>query len=253
MGRLMEFYPLPSVRAAALPMFHELIAVSGATSIEAQTNIPLLLMLLDCAENIRAEAILFEDARTTHMECFAGVLRRVGPENADRIFAHEHEPVGEWMIEVEGEVVATGGALHHYNPPYADLFMEVAETHRQRGYGSYLVQELKRICYENGNRPAARSGAENIASRATLQKAGFLPCGRLLVGEVLSSARHSSRRLWHTEAVGARHPWKGALSQRTLIPLRPPVQAAAVRPASERAGRSSLRNARSVSAPTCST
>ena len=188
-GRVMEFYALPDVRAAALPMFRELIAVSGARGVEAQTNIPLLLlMLMDCADDIRAEAVLFEDARSTHIECPEGILRRVGPGDADRIFPHQHEPVGEWIIEVAGEVVATGGALHHYNPPYADLFMEVSEAHRQHGYGSYLVQEMKRICYEGGHRPAARCGADNVASRATLQKAGFLPCGRLLVGEVLPSA-----------------------------------------------------------------
>jgi len=39
-----------------------------------------------------------------------------------------------------------------------------------------------------GFRAAACCGASNIASRQTLQQAGFLPCGRLLVGEVLSSA-----------------------------------------------------------------
>ena len=93
------------------------------------------------------------------------------------------------MIEVAGEAVATGGALHHYNPPYADLFMEVSEAHRRHGHGSYLVQELKRICYESGNKPAARCDASNVASRQTLQKAGFLPCARLLVGDVIPSGR----------------------------------------------------------------
>jgi len=117
-----------------------------------------------------------------------GTLRRVGPGDVARIFVHEHEPIGEWMIEVAGEAVATGGALHRYNPPYADIYMEVAEAHRRRGYGSYLVQEIRRVCYETGKRPAARCGASNVASRATLQKAGFLPCARLLVGDVLLSA-----------------------------------------------------------------
>jgi hypothetical protein len=46
------------------------------------------------------------------------------------------------------------------------------------------VQEVKRICYEAGKKPAARTGEDNIASRRTLEKAGFVVCGRLLVGEV---------------------------------------------------------------------
>jgi GNAT superfamily N-acetyltransferase len=62
--------------------------------------------------------------------------------------------------------------------------MEVAEPFRRRGLGSYLVQELKRVCYEAGKRPAARCNPTNEASRSTLQKAGFLPCGRLLTGKV---------------------------------------------------------------------
>ena len=184
-GRLMEFYALPELRDAALPMFRELLAVSRATHIEAQTNIPLLtLMLFDCARNITSEVILFEDARTTHLACPRGVLRRVGPEDAARIFPHQHEPVGDWMIEVGETVVATGGAYFHYNPPYGDIFMEVAEPHRGLGYGSYLVQEIKRVCYEMGKKPAACCGVANVASRRTLQKAGFLPCARLLVGDV---------------------------------------------------------------------
>ena len=89
------------------------------------------------------------------------------------------------MIESDGIAVATGGALFHYNPPYGDLFMEVHESYRRHGFGSYLVQELKRICYEMGKTPAARCNVSNAASRKTLQKAGMLPCCRLLVGEVV--------------------------------------------------------------------
>lgn len=183
--RVMEFHTLPDVRAAALPMFRELLAVSGATHIEAQTNIPLLtLMLFDCARNITSDTILFEDAVTTRLTCSDEVLRQVSPEDIPRIFPHMHEPVGDWMIEVGETVVATGGAYFHYNPPYGDIFMEVAEPHQGRGYGSYLVQEVKRACYEMGKKPAARCGVSNVASRRTLQKAGFLPCARLLVGDV---------------------------------------------------------------------
>src|SRR6266446_1300495 len=60
------------------------------------------------------------------------------------------------VVEVGGAVAAKGGILFHYNRPYGDIYMEVAEAYRRRGLGSYLVQELKRICYEQGNIPAAR-------------------------------------------------------------------------------------------------
>ena len=181
-----EFYTLPAYRAAALPLFRQLLEVSRATQIRAQTNDRLmLLMLYDCAADIASDTVLFEDAVTTHLSCPAGILRPVDGGDRERIFAHQAEPVGDWMIESEGAVVATGGALSHYNPPYADIFMEVHEPHRRRGLGSYLVQELKRICYEQGKKPAARCGVSNVASRKTLEKAGLLPCGRVLLGQVV--------------------------------------------------------------------
>jgi GNAT superfamily N-acetyltransferase len=175
--RVMEFYTLPGVRGSALPMFRELLAASKATHIEAQTNMPLmLLMLYDCAQQITAENILFQDAFATQLPCPSGVFRQATPE--------DNQPDSDWVIESNGAIVATGGFLCHYNPPYGDVYMGVAETARRQGFGSYIVQEVKRVCYQAGRRPAARCNPDNIASRKTLQKAGFLPCGRLLVGQV---------------------------------------------------------------------
>ncbi len=185
-GRLMEFYTLPHVRSSALPLFRELLAVSQATEIEAQTNMPLMLtMLYDCATGITEESILFEDAFTTSLACPNGVFRRAIPDDAASTFAHRSEPPGDWVVEANGAIVATGGFLCHYNPPYGDVYMEVSEPARRQGFGSFLVQEVKRVCYEAGKKPAARCNPTNIASRRTLQKAGFLPCGRKLVGTVI--------------------------------------------------------------------
>lgn len=184
-GRLLEFYTLPAARSLALPMCVALLRVSQATQIEAQTNNPLmLLMLYDCAQNIRAESILFHDALTSHLDCSQAVFRRAVPADTASVFAHQHEPVGEHLIEVDEVIVATGGFSCHYNPPYGDIYMEVAESARRQGLGSYLVQELKRVCYHAGKKPAARCDATNVGSRLTLQKAGLLPCGRVLVGAV---------------------------------------------------------------------
>jgi GNAT superfamily N-acetyltransferase len=181
-----EFYPLPSYRAAALPMFRQLLEASQATGIVAQSNDRLLLLMLyDCATNITSDTIMFEDAFTTHLTCPTGIFRKVTEADKAQLFEHKHEPVGDWMIESDGVAVATGGALFHYNPPYGDLYMEVHEPYRRRGLGSYLIQELRRICYEIGKIPAARCNVSNEASRKTLQKAGMLPCCRLLHGTVV--------------------------------------------------------------------
>ena len=169
-----EFYVSPSHRRMALPLFRALLEFSGARHIRTQTNDRLLLvMLYDCATNIVADNILFADAWTSSLQCPRGELKRATDKGQE-----------EWIIECNGETVATGGLLFHYNPPYGDIYMDVAEGHRQQGFGSYLVQELKRVCYEMGNVPAARCGVDNAISRRTLEKAGMLPCARVLQGDV---------------------------------------------------------------------
>jgi GNAT superfamily N-acetyltransferase len=178
-----EFYVLPALRGAALPMFRRLIEVSGARRIEAQSNDVLLtLMLYDCATEITSDRVLFHDAMTTTLTIPDCTFRAVTDAEKERIFEHKVEPVGQWLIERGGAIVATGGIALHYNPPYGDIYMEVDEPFRRQGYGSYLVQELKRASYEMGRAPAARCDASNAASRATLQKAGLLPCARVLSG-----------------------------------------------------------------------
>jgi RimJ/RimL family protein N-acetyltransferase len=180
-----EFYVLPVHRAKALPLFRRFAATSGARMIEAQTNDRLLsLMLFDCADDFKSEKILFHDASTTALWLPGVEFRKVAEADRDRIFPHKLEGVGDWLLEDDGEIVATGGVYTHYNPPYGDISMEVDERLWKRGYGSYLVQELKRACYEMGRIPAARCDVANQASRATLQKAGFLPCARILRGVI---------------------------------------------------------------------
>ncbi len=52
----MEFHTLPEYRRWALPMYQRLIDIAGATEAEAQTNMPLmLLMLYDTCVDVRAE------------------------------------------------------------------------------------------------------------------------------------------------------------------------------------------------------
>lgn len=38
-------------------------------------------------------------------------------------------------VMVAGQVAATGGVLFHYNPPFADIYIDVAPPFRRMGYG----------------------------------------------------------------------------------------------------------------------
>ncbi|HLJ53708.1 MAG TPA: GNAT family N-acetyltransferase [Chthonomonadaceae bacterium] len=178
-GRIMEFYALPAFSGSVTVLYRELIEASGATEAEAQTNMPrMLTALCDFATDIKADNILFHDGETTRLTCAGAHFRRRLPEDE----CPDHD--ADWVIEANGEAVASGGFLCHYNPPYGDIYMAVRESKRRMGYGSYLVQELKRVCYEAGKRPSARCSPDNLASRRTLERAGMHVCGRLLSGRI---------------------------------------------------------------------
>ncbi len=181
-----EFFVLPEDRGTALPLFRQFAAVSRAAGIETQSNDLLLtLMLYDCATAIESPVVLFHDAFRTNLPSHGGIFRRLTPDDGEQALAQKLDADAEWLIEKDGEIVATGGVLCHYNPPYGDIYMGVAEPFRRRGLGSYLVQELKREAYEMGKVPAARCNATNPASRSTLQRAGLMPCARVLTGRIV--------------------------------------------------------------------
>ena len=175
-----EYFLLPQYRPHARPLFEQLLAASGAPYLESQTNLPLLTELVRAyAQRITAPVLLFAAGEITAWPAPAGVHFRARRE-ADTAFAKTD--TGRYVLERDGELVASGDFLTHYNPPFADIYMEVAAPYRRRGYGRYLVQELQRVCRAAGYTPAARCRRENVASRATLLSAGFWETGRMLVG-----------------------------------------------------------------------
>jgi GNAT superfamily N-acetyltransferase len=181
---LYEFYVVPGHRSRLFDFFSVLLAATGANRIETQSNDPLLTAMLHTfAQNVESESILYHDKLTTALAPPGAIFRRATAADGLDIAAHQFPSHG--VVEFAGTVAAKGGILFHYNRPYGDIYMEVAEPFRRRGLGSYLVQELKRVCYEQGNIPAARCNRQNLPSRKTLQKAGFVPCGHILTGSIL--------------------------------------------------------------------
>lgn len=182
---LFEFYLLPRLRDRAFDFFAALLAASRVRRLEIQSNDSLITAMLHTfARDVVSDAILFEDGVATAHPLDGAVFRRATPEDATRYCPDRPETVGPWVLDLDGAIVATGGVLFHYNRPYGDLYMEVAEPRRRQGFGTRIVQELKRLCYQQGNQPAARCNPSNVASRKTLQKAGFVPCGHRLTGVI---------------------------------------------------------------------
>jgi GNAT superfamily N-acetyltransferase len=186
---IFEFFALPARRRLTFRLFAAFVAACGSRRIETQTNSPFLGVLIHAlCPAVTAEAILYEDGMTTSIEVPGARVRAVTDADAGQIAARGLDGGAKWLVELDGEIAGTGGILYHYNRPYGDIFMAVAEPFRRRGLGAFLVQELKRVCYEGGSVPAARCNVDNVASRSTLQKAGFVPCGAIVTGTVAESA-----------------------------------------------------------------
>jgi RimJ/RimL family protein N-acetyltransferase len=169
------FLTSPSRKSAGL-FFAEFIRLSKARFVECQTNDELLAqMLFEFTGNINAEAILFEDSFETTFNIHGTRFLKNKLTNGDI----------EYTLEWDGEVVATGGYVWNYNFPYIDLYYEVKEGHRKKGFGTLITQELKKEAYLLGRVPAARCNVKNLASHNTLIKAGLRVCGYILIGEIV--------------------------------------------------------------------
>lgn len=179
---IFEFYIMPPFRKWANLIFATFLKDSEASYIECQSNDFLLTsMLYEFAENINTDTILFKDYTATEYTQNEVIFRY--KKEDDLIFEHQMEPVGEYVLEREGEIIATAGFLLHYNLPFADLYMEVREDWRKKSMGAYILQEVKKQCYLNGRVPAARCSIKNQASKATLLKAGMEVAGYVLIGK----------------------------------------------------------------------
>jgi GNAT superfamily N-acetyltransferase len=139
-------------------------------------------MALTFARDIASERVVFRDYSATTHSVPGATLRCVTSAEDLQTAIAVRQGGGEWMLDVDGTLAGKGGILFHYNPPYGDIYMEIDERFRRRRLGAYLVQELKRLCYELGGIPAARCDTTNVASQRTLQRAGLLPYAHILVG-----------------------------------------------------------------------
>lgn len=182
---LVEFFVVPEVRRHAVALFAAFQAASGASSFELQTNCDVQGILPHLpGTDVRREKIVFGDGVAPSAPDNGAALFPLTASREIQTAIAERNGGGEWAVVLNGETVARGGLLFHYNRPYGDVWMEVAESHRRRGLGTWLVQRLMHECRSLGEVPAARCDGNNMASCRTLQGAGFVPVGHILTGNL---------------------------------------------------------------------
>ena len=173
---IFEFYLVSEYRQQAQKIFVDFCHASKAPHIESQSNDKFLYPMFEkFADNVETEAILFADDHETNFDGKGSSLLPRPQSNPDDC---------QYALMNNGEEVGEGGFMLNYNLPYADIYYSVGEQYRRKGFGSFIVQELKKEIYKMGRVPAARCNAKNMISKATLLKAGLVVCGERLSGDL---------------------------------------------------------------------
>jgi GNAT superfamily N-acetyltransferase len=176
---IFEFFLTEPFRSLSSLFFEKFIAASGVMFMDCQTNDKFSAPMFDkFATDVYTEAILFEDHVQTNFQIANTNLQPVVPD------AHTSPDDRQFVLKHNDEKVGGGGFMLNYNFPYADIYYNVMEPFRRKGFGTLIVQELKKEVYRIGRVPAARCNAANSISKATLLKGGFRICGEWLGGKV---------------------------------------------------------------------
>jgi len=110
----------------------------------------------------------------TGFENIKGYVRSVMEEH--RIF----------VLRERDKLIATSECrISKTQKPYADLGMIVAEEHRRKGVGSYMLARSKTFCYEQNTKPICSCEAGNQGSKKAILNAGFVSKHRVVFMEFL--------------------------------------------------------------------
>ena len=182
-----EFCVVPHHRTRVFDFFSALLLASSATRIEIQSNDTLICVMLHAfAHSVTSESILFHDQLTTAHSPPDAIVRRATAEDAEQILQQQLDSEAKWVVVVQGTIAAAGDILFHYNRPYGDIYMKVAEPFRRRGLGSVPGPRVEEGVLRASECPGGALQSQEHRLRKTLQKAGFVPCGHILTGSVIA-------------------------------------------------------------------
>jgi len=211
---VVEFFLLPQYRRHTVPVFDRFTTATEATGVQARTNdADLVLLLHERTHDVVPGNYYFRDAEKTLHPVHGVRYRAITLCDLDVLApimtipegwpfeVPDREALARWitsnegrLLEDEGGIAAIGAILRGYNPPFANIGMVVMKRARRRGYGTYLIEELKRDTYAMGKIPRADCAPWNVASRSTLLRAGFLVNARALRGDLVETSRSTWAR-----------------------------------------------------------
>ena len=210
-GCLLQFFVTEPFLPQASALFSDLLATADLMRASVSTVEPSFLSLcLDRQTAVSINTFLYQDHHPVHLAISAFPNAQFCPalladlpqlikfyqennEHEDTEAIEEgaggHEPFVRTLIENgqvfllrDGrEVLGIGECrISQTQKPYADIGMITNNRYRRQGIGAFLLAQLKDYCYSQAVKPICSCAFDNIASRKTIEKAGFITQHRIL-------------------------------------------------------------------------
>ncbi len=199
---LLRFHLENAHRAKAAEVFRWVVSTHDVRQAVASTlEPPYFSLCLDVQTSLSIHSYLFRDNTRGELSfgLDTGVLRKASIEDLEGLvrfyhanidgagegvepFLRERLALEELFVLYDGPILAATGECirSRSQPPYADLGMVVARSHRGRGLAGYMLTQLKQYCARESWTPICSCAADNIASRKAIIKAGFVAEHRMV-------------------------------------------------------------------------
>lgn len=197
---LWEFYLIESVLMYSQEVFKFLIDMNYIVAAECKSYDHLLMSLcFDFHKKAACSAYLFRDGtdvkyslspfenikiRLAVKEDFNSLSKINNIAEGVNFFHNLEEDIRNeevFIFHSDSELLGVGTCKkiwHTMN--HRDIGMVVAEKHRNKGIGTFIIIKLKKYCYNNNLIPVCGCWYYNYESKKTLEKAGFIAKHRII-------------------------------------------------------------------------
>lgn len=191
-GRLLEFYLHPDFIPRKEEIFRQILTERQVTEAFCKSYDALLLA---CCHTFSISSAIFglqfrDYIPTPVFELEPAITVRLAtPQDIPHLITYNGTDLydspdeldfnihRQWMhlFEKGGLLIGCGYLIRTVEGQnYFDIGMWVNPQFRQSGYGTHIISYLKKRCFEHGDIPVCACAVDNLASRKTLEKNGFV-------------------------------------------------------------------------------
>lgn len=199
-GQLLQFYIVQEYLSEGEAIFRLFLEKLNIKQGMVGTNNPTFLSLaLNRVKKMEVNTLLFKKTLDVTIAEKEGTLRKAQEGDTTRIVDFCHYSIGApkmwlemyiggliangevYILEKAGDIIGTCEVRKNVTAPtYVDIGMIVSPDYRKRGYGTYLLDQAKKIAIELGLTPICSCEKENLGSLKAIHNCGFRSTYQLL-------------------------------------------------------------------------